>query len=312
MNFCWAWVPGVEAGRLMEQQHGLGGAAAGAAGAAAWAGPGLGAALLGEQAGPEMDEEAFSALSRQADRGETAAVLAAVDQDKRLATSASATHGLTLLHWSCFGGRQELAGALLVRGADVLAKTSGGYDACSYACDLALVALLLDKGASPHTRIPNDYSCVSRAAVLDHLPVVLLLISKGADLVEPTRDNRTALEWWGENKEGPPLSPAELASRRAEALAAFRAGPHPREVQRRKGERWARRWAFVQVAVGCGYLPLEARRLAQSLARASLGPAAAAADFLPVVLDTAEKRRAYRLLEILSNVDLARRVASFL
>jgi len=68
----------------------------------------------------------------------------------------------------------------------------------------------------------------------------------------------------------------------------------------------------MAVVVGCGFLPLAVRRLAQSLARASLGPEAAAADFLPVVLDTAEKRRAYRLREILSNGDLVRRVASFL
>ena len=116
----------------------------------------------------------------------------------------------------------------------------------------------------------------------------------------------------GRGQAGPPLSRAELASRRAEALTAFRAGPHPSQVQRRADERFAPRAAFMAVVVGCGYLPLEARRLAQSLARASLGPAATAADFLPVVLDTAEKRRAYRLREILSNGDLVRRVASCL
>ena len=115
------------------------------------------------------------------------------------------------------------------------------------------------------------------------------------------------LEW-----ANPPLSPADLASRRAEALAAFRAGPHPSQVQRRADERFAPRAALMAVVVGCGFLPLAARSLELKLARASLGPAAAAADFLPVVLDTAEKRRAYRLREILSNVDLVRRIASFL
>ena len=193
-------------------------------------------------------------------------------------------------------------------------KTVKGYDACWMACyigNLALAALLLDKGASPHTRPPNDHSCISMAAACDHLPVVLLLISKGADLMELTLYNRTALECWGERML-PPLSPAELASRRAEALAAFRAGPHPSQVQRRKDERFAPRAALMAVVVGCGFLPLAARSLELKLARASLGPAAAAADFLPVALDTAEKRRAYRLLEILSNVDLVRRVASFL
>ena len=254
----------------MEQQHGLGGAGGpGAAGAGA--GPGLGAALLGEQAGPGMDVESFKALSWQAEQGQTAAVLAAVDQDKRLATRASVT-GVTLLHYSCCGGRLELAGALLVRGADVHAKSSSGLDACYFACVsgiLTLVALLLDKGASPHTRPPNCHSCISRAAAKDNLPVVLLLISKGADLMEPTRDNRTALELWGEYKGYPSLSPAELASRRAEALAAFRAGPHPREVQRRN---WERRWPFMQVAVGHGFRPLAHQQAL--LAAAALPPSA--------------------------------------
>ena len=75
----------------MGQQHGLGGAGAG---------PGLGAALLGEQAGRSMDEGAFEVLLVQAKGGETVAVLAAVDQDKRLLTRAN-VHGVTLLHWSC-------------------------------------------------------------------------------------------------------------------------------------------------------------------------------------------------------------------
>ena len=232
----------------MEQQAGLGGAGAGAG-----AGPGLGAALLGEQAGPGMGEGAFQALLQQAHRGETAAVLAAVDQDNRLLTRLNEAYGMTVLHYSCSGGYLELAGALLERGADVHAKTPEGRDACYYACrsgNLALVALLLDKGASPHTRLPNYHSCISIAAAYDHLPVVLLLISKGADLLEPINNNSTALECWGEDKRNPPLSPADLASRRVEALAAFRAGPHPREVQRRADERWARRWPFMRVPAG--------------------------------------------------------------
>ena len=155
-------------------------------------------------------------------------------------------------------------------------KTSSGADACYFACyigNMALVALLLDKGASPHTRPPgNNHSCISLAAAWDHLPDVLLLISKGADLMEPTYDNRNALECWGEYKRNPPLSPAELASRRAEALAAFRAGPHPSQVQRRKDECWTRRWPFMQVAVGHGFQPLAYRRAL--LVAAALPPSA--------------------------------------
>ena len=172
--------------------------------------------------------------------------------------------------------------------------------------------MLLDRGADPNTST-DHWTALGIAARTDDHDVCLLLLSRSADLMAPMPgDGRTALEMYGEYKQPPKLSPAELAARRAALVAAWEEGPHPSQVQRRKDVRFARRAALMAVVVGCGFLPLEARRLAQSLARASLGPAAAAADFLPVALDTAEKRRAYRLREILSNVDLVRRVASFL
>ena len=224
-------------------------------------------------AGPRLGTRAFLVLKVQASRGYTAAVLAAVDQDRRLVNRVG--FGCTLLHEACGdGGHVELAGGLLERGADVHAKTAAGYDACWLACyegNLALVALLLDKGANPHTRPPDLHSCIARAAAQDDLPIVLLLISKGADLMEPSWQNRTALEWWGEWA-NPRPSPAELASRRAEALAAYRAGPHPSQVQRRKDKRWARRWPFMQVAVGHGFRPLAHQQAL--LAAAALPPSA--------------------------------------
>jgi hypothetical protein len=264
-----------------------------------------GPGAAGAAAGPGLDEEEFQALLMQARAGETAAVLAAVDQDKRLATRAT-VNDMTLLHCSCLGeGHMELAGALLERGADVHAKSSSGRDACYWACykgNLALVALLLDKGASPHTRVPNYHSCISLAAAYDHLPVVLLLISKGADLLEPTFNNRTALEWWGEHKHNPRLSRAELASRRAEALAAFRAGPHPREVQRRADERWARRWPFMQVAVGHGFRPLAHQQAL--LAAAALPPSA-------VIPSLTAPRPALLRDKVLTDEPLFKRIMSY-
>ena len=287
----------------MEQQQlqqGLGGAGGPGAAAAAGAGPGL-------------DDGAFWALLRQAYRGETAALLAAVDQDKRLATRASG-HGITLLHRASERGSVELVGGLLDRGVSISAKNEFGWDALYYACvyrRLAVATMLLDRGADPNTS-SNRCTALGIAARDDYHDVCLLLLSRSADLMAVMPyGGRTALEMYGEDKH-PPLIPAELAARRAALVAAWEEGPHPSQVQRRKDVRFAPRAALMTVVVGCGFVPLEARRLAQSLARASLGPEAAAADFFPVVLDTAEKRRAYRLREILSNVDLARRVASFL
>ena len=174
--------------------------------------------------------------------------------------------------------------------------------ACNHG-NLALVALLLDKGASPHTRPPNNHSCISIAAAYDHLPVVLLLISKGADLLEPTLYNGTALELWGNTKYNPRLSPAELASRRAEALAAFRAGPHPSHVQRRKDERWARRWPLMQVAVGHGFRPLAHQQAL--LAAAALPPSA-------VIPSLTAPRPALLRDKVLTDDPLFKRIMSYL
>ena len=245
-----------------QQQQGLRGAG------------GPGAAGAGAGAGPEMEEEAFQALSDQAYRGETAAVLAAVDQDKRLATRAGSGIGFTLLHWASHGGHVELAGSLLDRGSSLSAKNQFGWDVLLTACRndrLDVPALLLDRGGDPNT---SDDTCTAlgAAASFDNHDVCLLLLSRSADLMMPMPyDGRTALEVYG--KYPPKLNPAELAARRAALVAAWEEGPHPSQVQRRKDVRWARRWAFVQVMVGHGFRPL-ASRVAQ-LEAAALPPSAA-------------------------------------
>ena len=241
----------------MEQQLGLGGAA----GAGAGAGAGLGA-------------EAFRMLLRQAEAGETAAVLAAVDQDKRLATRAD-DNGYTLLHRASQEGHVELVGGLLDRGASISAKDRGGRDALFYACrygHLAVATLLLDRGADPNTSIYN-LTALGLAAGHDHHDLCLLLLSRSADLMAPMPiGGRTALDRYGEEMYPTQLSPTELAARRAALLTAWEEGPHPSQVQRRKDVRWARRWAFVQVMVGHGFRPL-AYRVAQFEA-AALPPSA--------------------------------------
>ena len=165
-----------------QQQQGLGGAGGpGAAGAEAGAGPGL-------------DEGEFEALLMQAARGETAEVLAAVDQDKRLATRAG-DYGNTLLHMASQGGHVELAGGLLDRGASHSAKDEDGWDALFFAClhdRLAVAALLLDRGADPNT-ISDSWTALGYAACYDYHDMCLLLLSRSADLMAPmSADGRTA------------------------------------------------------------------------------------------------------------------------
>ena len=95
-------------------------------------------------------------------------------------------------------------------------------------------------------------------------------VSRGSDLTAVYVENKTALDmygWWAKR-----LSPAELASRRARLEAAWRAGPHPSQVQRRRDEAWARRWPFMQVLVGHDFQPTAARKLALDLLHPALPP----------------------------------------
>ena len=151
-----------------------------------------------------MDEQQFKQLLHQARRGETAAVLAAVDLDPALATRADAANRVRLLHEASIGGHLELVTGLLDRGSDLHARDRFGTDALFCAsCEghLPVATLLLDRGADPCTRI-DYWTALGVAAVYDRHPVVLLLLSRGADLAATMTGwslslQRTALEWCG-------------------------------------------------------------------------------------------------------------------
>jgi hypothetical protein len=68
---------------------------------------------------------------------------------------------------------------------------------------------------------------------------------------------------------------------------------------------------LILVVVENGFRPLAARRLELEMARASLDPTAEA-ELPPVLLDTAEKRRAHHMGQVLTNDGLLRLVVSFL
>ena len=139
------------------------------------------------------------------------------------------------MHEASRWGNVELAGGLLDRGASLSAKNVLGWDALFFAChydELTVAALLLDRGADPNTtsRICTVLGWTARYTNHD---VCLLLISHSADLMPPMPDGGcTALDIYGKHKY-PPLSPAELAARRAALVAAWEQGPHPSQVQRR-------------------------------------------------------------------------------
>ena len=221
-----------------------------------------------------MDDDEFHQLMDQAQRGETAAVLAAVDLDPALATRAD-EYGVRLLHRASQGGHLELTTGLLDRGSDLLAGDKFGQDALFWASidgHLPVATLLLDRGADPCTR-NDDWTALGDAASKGRHTVVLLLLSRGADLAATMTGHsnpvelKTALELCGQRL-NQPLSDVQIEQRREEMRAAFAAGPHPSQVQRRRDENWERRAAFVSVLVLSGLQPLAARR--EQLAAAAL------------------------------------------
>ena len=165
-------------------------------------------------------------------------MLAAVKRDPRLAIRATA-FGDRLLYRACQGGHLELARYLLVLGAQINARASGGWDALMVATHkghLAVVGLLLSNGADPNSRNAT-HNALSQAADYDHLEVCLLLVSHAADLLEIVRNGQTAFDLYGSGLYSK-LTRKVKKQRLALLRKAYDEGPHP-------NARWVRRWPFV-------------------------------------------------------------------
>jgi hypothetical protein len=232
-----------------------------------------------------------------------------VDQDPGLVTRI-AQSGDTLLHSACIGYRLDLARTLLDRGSAVNAIKANGFDALMFACTgdndrLALVTLLLDRGASVLTTGVDELTALIIAAVWCHLDVCLLLVTRGANLLA-TYDGRTALD---PINNSPNLSDQAKAEHVAALRLAFANGPHASQVQRRKDENWARRWPLMLVLAGHDFLPTAARRLAL----AALAPALPTHVAIPPLPSrTRAQRRALFFAKVFAHRDLAQRVVGFL
>ena len=266
-----------------------------------------------------MNDQEFNHLLGRAYKGETEAVLSAVDAEPGLATRGNAAgngwiQGTTLLHQASDCGRVDLVRGLLDRGADVHAKDTGagdGRDALMWACYFGRVpvaTLLLDRGADVNATSSRGQTALFFAAQRDRLEPALLLISRSADLMALDNEGRTALDVYGwfysilinnEVKE----------ERRAQLRAAFAAGPHPSQVQRRRDENWARRAAFVQVLAESDLQPLAARRAELAVLHPPLPPDAAIPR-LPC--ETPAQRRALLRDKVLSHHGIVKHVAAFL
>ena len=201
---------------------------------------------------------------------------------------------------------QARAEELLGRGTDPNAIVYGSLNALHQAAACGreqIVAMLLSRGAVLEARSGYGETALLIAAFNDKPDVWLLLIAKGADLRVRDNYNRSALSHYGYWARPRP----DKAQRMAELKAAFRAGCHPSQVQRRKDENWAKRWPLMSAAYGSGLL-LTAAKKAQLKATAL--PTDAKLPDEPTA--TQEQRGALRHSKVLGNIGLVRRIASFI
>jgi len=196
------------------------------------------------------------------------------------------------------------------RGADQHALMNAGWNALHRAAAFGreqIVTLLLSKGAVLEARTAyHRQTALFLAAIRDKPEVCLLLIAKGADLRVRNNLNHSALSYYGFWADNDP-TPSVKAQRVAELKAAFRAGCHPSQVQLRKDENWAKRWPLMNVATGCRFLLMAAKK---AELKATALPTDAKLPPLPTATEV--QRRALRHSKVLGNIGLVRRIASFI
>jgi Ankyrin repeats (3 copies) len=277
---------------------------------------------LKNQLGGQMNVEEFNSLCYKVSAGKTAEVLAAVDQDRRLATRADG-NGDTLLIWACrnFYDNTQLAQGILKKGANVHYRNKLGEDAlmfASYKGHIKHVKLLLDYGVNPDSNNGHE-SALWLAARYKNLEVCLLLISRGANLMRVCKYGTTALKLYGDaiikseywrfmGSDIRAEFTREIEEGRPILIAAFERGPIMC---------WKRRRHMMSVIVGCGFRPLAGtiieepsmlRRLLKPLS-GKLRPFWRKKDQL---VPTPEQRRAHYMQIIFRCDGLLRRIVSFL
>ena len=213
------------------------------------------------------------------------------------------------LHDAC-GEDNDFARAeeLLGWGADQRALVNG-FNALHWAARFGneqIVTMLLSKGAVLEARTSGWSTALQVALLWDKPEVCLLLIAKGANPRVKNNDGHSGLSLYGSFADLPP-TPSVKAQRVAELTAAFRAGCHPSQVQRRKDENWAKRWPLMNAATGCGFLLMAAKK---AELKATALPTDVKLPDEPTA--TEEQRRALRHFKVLGNIGLLDHIASFI
>ena len=214
----------------------------------------------------------------------------------------SFSNGETALIAACDGEADtlrkfECVHLLLQAGADASVINSYAWSALhSVGCkggSADLVKLLVSAGAPLDERNAAGHTPLSLAICSARLEVGNVLLQLGADLEAVAAED---------------LDNAE-AGARAAFQDAFSNGPHKTQVERRRQERWERRFAFVHFLAGCNFQPLALRQSAILAANPPVPPSDPIADE-----PTATPEQCLQLLQshLFGNPDLTKQIVAFL
>jgi len=130
--------------------------------------------------------------------GETASVMAQIEATPALLESHS-TDGWTPLHLAAFFGAQELAEALLAKGAEIDSRSTNNMQNTPLHAAVAgrrgaIVKFLLERGANANARQTGGWTALQGAAQAGDREMVETLIANGAHVNARADNNQCALD----------------------------------------------------------------------------------------------------------------------
>ena len=174
-------------------------------------------------------------------------------------------HGQSALMWAISERHSKVAGRLVERGADIRARSTGGYTPLLFAArvgDVESSRLLVAAGADINDKTPDETSALIVAVVRGHTAFAIDLLERGAD-PNASAPGYTALHWASGSWETELTGPNGIDAQGAEEWRALAGVPHGRvELIRALLARGAdpnARLAKTPPRVGYTQLPVEHR-----------------------------------------------------
>ena len=216
-----------------------------------------------------MDEDSFDFLKKLAFARNFNPLLDAIDNDNSLLHRQD-QWGYVILHWICRYGLNELIIELLKRG-----------------CDINILH-------------PTGWNALMFAAECHRIETVLLLINKGANLMNTAINGSNALSLYG-LRATPSITIQQKTECRNIMLYVWL-------DKQRRDDNWERRWSFMNAMYGSGYKLLLSKEMVLKMETNSLNKLVK----IKIILKTPEEKHAYLRDSVFYNEGLVRIVGSYL